>query len=180
MNLNQITEKLGNKFRLRDQKGLCETLDKIPDIYPFLSEQQVLILQIEYPKLKEQIETCKWRNLTQKMCDEVYLGKKLIRMIRGEPEPRNIDDDIRAFINLLLSFEWEESSKEENVNPKTIRPEHLITLTVAAQNFDVSHGTLQRAIKDGRLTAFPQADNAAKNAALLIDPVKVASLWPKR
>jgi hypothetical protein len=33
--------------------------------------------------------------------------------------------------------------------------------------------------KDGRLIAYPQVENAPKNAPHLIDAVKVASLWPK-
>ena len=169
MNLNQIAKELEQKADQRDKKGILQTLKELPNFYPSLIQHSNLqFLKDECSKLEIKVKDWKWPSLTDKFFDK----ESLVKWSEGKPVPkyRTIIDDIYAFADLLRSFAKEDKEK----------PEHLITLTVAVKNFNVGRATLNRAIKDGRLTSYTQAENAPKNAARLIDAVEVASLWPKR
>jgi len=58
-------------------------------------------------------------------------------------------------------------------------PDHLITLTVAVKNFDVSKATLNRAIKKGGGKSGGLRRYGTKSQ-IKVDAVEVAKLWPKR
>lgn len=168
MNLNQIAKELKQKAKQRDKKGILRVLKEIPDFYPSLvqhSDHQ--FLKDECSKLETKVKNW-WPSITGKFYDK----ESQFKWSEGKPVPkhRTIIDDICAFAELLRSFTKEDKEK----------PKHLITLAIVTKEFVVSRGTLNRAIKDGRLTAYPQTENAPKNAARLVDAVKVASLWPRR
>lgn len=94
----------------------------------------------------------------------------------GEVAANNEIKILRAgILQLIDDIDFVAKKLRENKKPK-----NLITLTVAVANFNVSRATLNRAIDDNRLKSYPQSDNAAANAALLVDAVQVAKLWPTR
>lgn len=138
-------------------------------------------------------------NLILECLDKIYHHIQYEPQLVNKPElllqtVRELGDEIRESIPVWPSLECSDSYKQTviehirscaqmfcNVTKEDRKkPEHLVTLTVILTQFKVSRATLNRAIKDGRLITYPQAENAPKNAALLVDAVEVAKLWPKR
>jgi len=193
MNLNQIAkelerqagqwEKILNYKTKSKDKGLADAIRKgKPD-----------------PKGKQAI-TPHPGNLILECLDKVYHHIQYSPQLVNKPELllqtiRELGDEIRESIPAWPSLEWGDVHKQpviEHIRScaqilcNATRPEKLVTITVAVSRFNVSKGTLNRAIKDGRLKSYPQIEDAtskedtASKGIRLIDPVKVASFWTKR
>lgn len=56
-------------------------------------------------------------------------------------------------------------------------PDSVVTASVACARHGITRRTLQRAVKQGRLTSYPKAGKAA-NSPLRVDLQEVARIWP--
>lgn len=187
MNLNQITKELEKQAELWEKILNYKTKPKDKGLADAIRKDK------PEPKSKQNI-TLHPGSLILECLDKIYHHIQYAPQLVNKPELllqtiRELGDEIRKSIPVWPSLEWGDVYKQpviEHIRScaqmvrNATKPERLITLAVAAKNFNVSKPTLNRAIKDGRLIAYPQVENAPKNSPLLVDAVKVAKYWTLR
>jgi hypothetical protein len=71
-----------------------------------------------------------------------------------------------------------ETIEQAQEQPPTV-PDDTITLLVAVADYNVSRGSLKRAIQDGRLNTY-RCKKAAKNSPHKVSRAEIEEIWPRR